>query len=100
MSKRWVVDLVERVPQGVVSRAWGWLARRRRPRVAVELLKRVFVSAAGIDMGEAREPIGSYSTLEDLFVRQLRPGARRVDPDPEAVISPVDGRIGMCGTVD
>lgn len=100
MDKRWVVDLVERVPQGVVSRAWGWLARRRRPRIAVEVLKRVFVSAAGIDMGEARDRIGSYSTLESLFVRELRPGARRVDPDPEALISPVDGRVGMCGTVE
>ena len=105
MSREWsttrraAVDLVERLPQGVLSRAWGWLARRRRPRLGVEVLKRVFVRAVRIDMSEAESPIGSYATLEDLFLRRLRPGARRIDPDPTALISPVDGSVGAVGEV-
>lgn len=94
-----IVDIVKHLPQGFISRAWGWLARRRRPRLAVEGLKRAFVRAVGIDMSEAAQPIGAYACLEDLFVRSLRPGARRIDPDPTAVICPVDGTVGMCGTV-
>ena len=50
MDRQWVVDLVERLPQGVLSRGWGWIARRRHPRLGVEILKRVFVKAAGIDI--------------------------------------------------
>jgi phosphatidylserine decarboxylase len=100
MNRGLVVDVVERLPQALVSRAWGWLARRSQPRVAVALFKRLFVTAAGIDMSEARDPIGSYGSVEQLFVRELRPGARRVDPDPAAVVSPVDARVGACGTVE
>lgn len=99
MNREWVVDLVERLPQATVSRAWGWLARRRHPRLGVDLLKRTFVKAVGIDMSEAADPIGAYGCLEDLFVRQLKPGARRIDPDPLAVVSPVDGKLGACGAV-
>lgn len=84
----------------MVSRAWGWLARRRRPRVGIHAFKRIFVTATGIDMSEAGDSIDTYATLEDLFVRKLRPGARRVDPEPMAVVSPVDGAVGAVGTVE
>ena len=100
MKRDWVVDVVARLPQASVSRAWGWLARRRRPRLAIELLKRGFVAATGVDMSEAADPLSSYATLEELFVRPLKPGVRRVDPAPEAVVSPVDGTLGMSGLVE
>lgn len=66
----------------------------------VEILKHSFVKATGINMKEAGAAIGSYPTLEDLFTRPLRPGARRVEPDPSCVISPVDATMGMCGIVE
>ena len=40
MDREWVVDVVERLPQALVSRAWGWLARRKYPRPGVRLLKK------------------------------------------------------------
>ncbi len=100
MNREWVVDVVARLPQGMVSRAWGWLARRRHPRAGVALLKRGFVAATGIDLREAAEPISSYRTLEDLFIRPLKAGARRIDPAPDAVVSPVDGTVGASGVVE
>ncbi|MEO0815321.1 MAG: archaetidylserine decarboxylase, partial [Myxococcota bacterium] len=100
MNRDWVVDVVARLPQGMVSRAWGWLARRKHPRVGIDLLKRSFVAATGIDMGEAADSMSEYRTLEELFVRPLKAGARRVDPDPEAVVSPVDGAVGACGVIE
>ncbi|MCK5690322.1 phosphatidylserine decarboxylase [Myxococcota bacterium] len=99
MNKEWVVDIVQRLPQGTISRGWGWLARRRHPRLGVEILKRGFVAAVGIDMNESAEAVGSYKTLEDLFVRTLKTGARRIDPGPDTLVSPVDGKVGACGVV-
>lgn len=99
MNREAIVDLVARLPQGTISRAWGWASRRERPRLAVDVLKRAFVNAVGVDLGEALEPIGNYHSVEDLFVRRLRPGARRIDPDPEAVVSPVDGTYGSAGFI-
>ncbi len=100
MNRRLLVNVVERLPQGVMSRAWGFVARQKHPALGVALLKRGFVAATGIDMSEAAEPIGHYNTLEELFVRHLRAGARRIDPDPVAVVSPVDGRVAACGLVE
>nr|ADI22148.1 phosphatidylserine decarboxylase [uncultured myxobacterium HF0200_19H16] len=100
MNREVVVDIVERLPQAAISRAWGWIARRRHPKVGVDILKRVFVAATGIDLTEAREEIGDYDCLEDLFVRRLRPGTRRVEPDATAVVSPVDALVGACGVVE
>ena len=97
MNREVVVDIVERLPQAVISRAWGWVARRRHPRLGVEALKRTFVAATGIDLSEAQETMKDYECLEDLFVRRLRPGTRRVEPDSTAVVSPVDGTVGACG---
>ena len=99
MNREVVVDIVERLPQAAISRAWGWIARRRYPKVGVDALKRVFVAATGIDLTEAQEDIGDFDCLEDLFVRRLRPGVRRVEPDASAVVSPVDAMIGACGRV-
>ena len=99
MQRDWLVDVVQHLPQGLVSRAWGWLARRQHPKVGVAAFKRAFVAAVGIDMSEAGAPMASYPTLEDLFVRHLRNGARRIDPEPTALVSPVDGKVGAFGTV-
>ena len=101
MNRSYVVGFVDRIPQALVSRMWGWLARRKHPKVCVHLLKSVFVKATGINMQEAADPaIGSYPCLEDLFVRSLKQGARRVEPDPTALVSPVDGRVGAAGTIE
>jgi phosphatidylserine decarboxylase len=99
MNREHVVDLVKRLPQGTVSRAWGWLARRRAPTIGVRALQRTFVKMTGIDMEEAEKPLASYPTLEDLFVRRLRPGLRPICSDVDAVVSPVDGVVGQVGTV-
>jgi phosphatidylserine decarboxylase len=100
VKRQWIVDVVEHVPAGAVSRAWGWLARRRRPRLAVGLLKRAFIAGARIDMAEADAPTAAYASLEELFTRRLRSGVRPIDEAPDAIVSPVDGVVGACGTVE
>jgi phosphatidylserine decarboxylase len=100
MNKELLVDLVQRLPQGTVSRAWGWLVRRKKPRVAVKFAKRAFVKAFGLDMTEAAESQDAFASLEDLFVRRLKASARRIDPRPEVVVSPCDGKVGICGKVE
>lgn len=100
LNSGFVVDVTQRLPQAVVSRAWGWLARRKHPSVAVGLLKRTFVAVAGIDLSEAGARVDDFACLEDLFVRHLKPGARRIEPQADAFVSPVDGRIGQHGIIE
>src|SRR5262249_10244943 len=41
--------------------------------------------------------LGDYASLDDFFVRRLKPGARPVAADPDVVVSPCDGTIAESG---
>ncbi|MCX7004426.1 MAG: phosphatidylserine decarboxylase [bacterium] len=73
------------------------LAQLQRPRWLVRLLIRGFAWFYHINMGEAAQPLDQYASLMQFFTRTLKPGARLCDPDPAAIVAPVDGRIVACG---
>jgi phosphatidylserine decarboxylase len=58
------------------------------------------VGRYGIDLGEAVVPAGGFPTLDALFTRALRHGARPIDPDPSTLVSPADGRLLVSGPID
>lgn len=47
----------------------------------------------GIDLSEAEVPPDGFATFNAFFTRALRPGARPVDADPRALVSPGDGHL-------
>ncbi|MCB9684239.1 MAG: phosphatidylserine decarboxylase [Alphaproteobacteria bacterium] len=94
MKDALIVSALSLVPRNHGARGVGWLARSRVSRG----LTRIFVRAYGVDLAEAEGGIGDYPTLEALFTRKLRAGLRPVDADPDALVSPVDGRCAFAGT--
>jgi phosphatidylserine decarboxylase len=54
----------------------------------------------GIELDEAFVPPGGFATLNACFTRALRPGARRLDPDPSTLVSPADGMLLVAGPID
>ena len=60
----------------------------------------MFARATGADLGEAEHDLGAYESLGDLFARRLRPGARSIDGDARAVVSPCDGVVAAVGHAD
>ena len=54
---------------------------------------RGFVKELGIDMNEATRPIDDYESFNDFFIRELKPEARPIDSNPDAIVSPADGKI-------
>lgn len=52
-----------------------------------------FIRNHSIDMGEYREK--KYSSYNDFFTRRMRPDARRVDRNPEVLVSPCDARLSV-----
>ena len=71
------------------SSIYGWLQRRSSSRRKI----RGFISSLGIDAAEAELPIEAFRSLDDFFVRSLKPSMRPIDPDPAHFISPSDGRV-------
>jgi len=81
---------------GLASRLLGWYTRlpisRSRILPTIESLE--------IDVSEFAEPVESFRTFHDFFVRRLKPGCRPFDPDPEILCSPADSRMTLIPELD
>jgi phosphatidylserine decarboxylase len=93
MKDALLVSALSLVPRNHGARAVGHVARSGASR----LLTRAFVWAYQVDLAEAEGRLEDYPTLEELFTRRLRAGVRPVDPAPDAIVSPVDGRCAFVG---
>ena len=61
---------------------------------------RPFARAFDIAVSEAEMGVEDYPSLNAFFTRRLKPGARPVDDDPAALVSPVDGTVSAAGTCE
>jgi phosphatidylserine decarboxylase len=100
LRDRLFVAMQYALPQHFLSRIVLRLARLR-PRPLKNLLIRAFVRHFKPDMEEAEQPNAlRYPSFNAFFTRALRAGARPIDMDPGALISPVDGTISQIGRLD
>jgi phosphatidylserine decarboxylase len=89
--------LTNRIPRRLATRFLGWFSQIENPLGARASIA-VWRLFADLDLGDAKQQ--SFSSLHACFTRELKPGARRVDADPEVLTSPCDGIVGACGMVD
>ncbi len=85
-------------PTVLISWLTGIFARARFPLLIQGQLNQWFVSFFSIDMSEAGENLAHFRSIEDLFIRRLRPGLRPVASEP--LVSPCDGTVSMCRSLD
>ncbi len=86
-------------PHLLINRIARRVARARRPRWLVQAVMRSWVRRDQIRLDDCvASDLGQFGSLEELFLRRLRPGARRVDPD--GIAAPVDGRLIAAGRLD
>jgi phosphatidylserine decarboxylase len=89
--------VTNRIPRRLATRFMGWFSR-----IEVGWLTRLSIAAwrffAGdLHLEEAKKQ--EFESLHDCFIRELRPGARPIDPDPAIVCSPCDAIVGASGQV-
>jgi phosphatidylserine decarboxylase len=86
-----------RIPRRLVTRFMGWWSRIEHPWICNGsiALWRLF---SELDLSEAKTT--RFKSLHDCFTRELKPGARPVDMQPSHLVSPCDGIIGGCGTIE
>jgi phosphatidylserine decarboxylase len=87
------------LPKGALSRALGHGAELRLPQPLQRWLILLFGRAVGVDFDEVRDPIDSFSCLQEFFTRSLVDGARPIDAAPGTLVSPCDGLWGEAGIV-
>jgi len=88
--------LTNRIPRRYATLFVAWFARIRSPRLAAMSVY-IWSRFADLKLDEARTR--QFATLRDCFIRELRDGARRFDPDPRVAASPCDALVGACGSV-
>jgi phosphatidylserine decarboxylase len=61
----------------------------------------VFLNGYKVDMSDAvqSDPF-AYSSFNAFFTRALKPIVRPIASEPDAFVSPVDGTVSQCGTID
>jgi len=100
LGDRAFAALQRTLPTHALSRAWLRFTRVRAPwisRNAISVLRRLY----DIDLSEALESDPSaYADLNALFTRALKPGARPLPADPEAIASPADGILSQAGKMN
>jgi phosphatidylserine decarboxylase len=87
------------LPQHFLSRI-VYALMRSEIKWLKNLLIRTISKLAGINVEEALSPdFNDYPCFNAWFTRALKPGARTFDPDPQAFLSPCDGRISETGSL-
>ncbi len=100
MKDALIISALSVVPQNWGSAINGWLARLPLGRAAHRALIRWYCRRYRIDMEAFAGRVEDYDTLADFFVRPLAEGQRPIDPEPRALVSPVDGRAAAFGSLD
>lgn len=88
--------LTNRIPRRLATRFLGWFSQIENPLVARASIA-IWRLFADLDLREARSQ--SFKSLHACFTRELKPGARPFDVDPQVLASPCDGIVGAHGTI-
>ena len=88
--------VTNRIPRRSLTLFMGWVSKLQHPAVRIPsiALWRLFCD---VDLSDAAR--SRFSSLHDAFTRELRPGARQIDTDPQILTSPSDGVVMATGVV-
>jgi phosphatidylserine decarboxylase len=85
-------------PQHALTRFAGSLAASETPWLRDRMIRR-FAAAYGVDMTEAARGFGEFTSFNDFFTRELKPGARPLADADAFILSPADGAVSQLGTI-
>ncbi len=92
--------LLRPLPHHAISRVTHWAVRVETPWFK-NLLIKTFIRVFKVDMSEALEEAPTaYPTFNAFFTRALKPEARPMPDDPDAILSPADGTISQMGPIE
>lgn len=99
MKDRILLQLLRVLPRNAYSRALGRVGSVPLPRGLRSTALGLFARRYGIDTDEAELPLSDYPSLDAFFTRRIKAGLRPVDPRPDVVVSPADGRLAATGRI-
>ncbi|OAL56326.1 phosphatidylserine decarboxylase [Pyrenochaeta sp. DS3sAY3a] len=100
-SGPWTVQIMSTLPLKALSRLWGRFNEIDIPYYLRVPGFKLYSFIFGVNLSEVSEPdLHVYPNLAAFFYRTLKPGARPLDPNPNAILSPADGKVIQFGTIE
>ncbi|KAI0021890.1 phosphatidylserine decarboxylase [Xylariomycetidae sp. FL0641] len=97
----WQVQVMSTLPLKAVSRLWGKFNELTIPYYLRVPGFKLYAWIFGVNLDEvAEEDLRVYPNLAAFFYRTLKPGVRPLDPHPNALLSPADGRVLQYGKIE
>jgi phosphatidylserine decarboxylase len=90
--------LTNRIPRRQATLFMGWFSRIESPALTRLSIAVWRLFADDLRLHEAKQT--DFRSLRECFVRELRPGMRPIDPDPDVLVSPCDAEVGAFGRVE
>lgn len=100
LAVKFYVVLLTLLPKNMVSKLNGFLAGLRLPRFMMAPIVLAFARIYKINIQEAELEISDYESLNKFFTRALKNGSRLIDQKESVIISPVDGRLLIAGSLE
>jgi phosphatidylserine decarboxylase len=89
--------VTNRIPRRAWTQFMGWFSQIEQP-VVRDVSLALWRTFADLQLEEAATT--DFRSVHDCFTRQLKPGARAIDPDPAVLVSPCDGIVGGSGRIE
>src|SRR5262245_16663819 len=89
--------LTNRIPRRLATRLAGRISRIRTGPLTTLTIAAWRLFARDLDFSDAKHR--RFRSLRDCFTRELKPGARPIDPSPDILTSPCDGIVGAHGPI-
>ncbi|KAI0205260.1 phosphatidylserine decarboxylase [Astrocystis sublimbata] len=97
----WQVRIMSTLPLKAISRLWGKFNELTIPYYLRVPGFKLYSYIFGVNLDEVSEPdLHVYPNLAAFFYRTLKPGVRPLHPDPNALLSPSDGRVLQFGKIE
>lgn len=88
--------LTNRIPRRALTRFMGWFGKIELPLIRFCSIA-IFRLFCAPNLAEAKKR--SFDSLHDCFIRELKEGARRIEPAANILVSPCDGIVGAAGPI-
>ena len=100
-SGPWSVQIMSTLPLKFLSRLWGKCNELEIPYYLRIPGFKLYGFIFGVNFDEISEPdLHNFRNLAEFFYRTLKPGVRPLDSHPNALLSPVDGKVIQFGYIE
>lgn len=100
-SGPWSVQIMSALPLKALSRIWGQFNSLDIPYYLRVPGFKLYGWVFGVNFDEIEEQdLHNFRNLSQFFYRTIKPGVRPLDPNPNALLSPADGKIVQFGVIE